>query len=368
MKKISLITIFDNPNFGTYLQALALSLVLERFDTKVEIVRYMRPVWHNPSLLSRKTKFLQPIRELFHILCGNKGIKQRRQCRKFVSNHISLSSIYYSYEELVKHPPIADVYLTGSDQVWNAIHNHGLDKSFYLAYAPLDKPRYAYAASIGMDNIPDEYRIETKELLSQYKLISVREKSNIRLLNELGIKCSLVLDPTLLLSADEWRKYENQKYKFDEPYVLIYSVESRERGCEVVKIARKVANELGYKLVEVSYFGPDKRIDGCDVYFYYASPDLFLSLVDNAGFIVGSSFHVTAFSINFNKQFLTVTPDRFSSRIDNLLNLTNLTDRKVENIDVYNNRLLEPIDFTYANQILNAERKSSFEFIKQIVL
>lgn len=368
MKKISLITIFDNPNFGTYLQALALGVVLERFNTKVEIVHYERPAWHVYSEFRTKTRFLDILRIFKAYIRGHKGITQPYECRKFVSRFLSITPTYYSYDDLVKNPPIADKYLTGSDQVWNTIHNHGLDKSFYLGFVSTDKPKYAYAASIGMDHIPDEYKKETKELLSQYSNITVREKTSVKLLREIGINSSLVLDPTLLLSAEEWRKYMSTKFKYSEPYVLIYSVESKERGCEVLKIAREVARELFCKVVEVSYFGPDKKIEGCDDYYFYATPDMFLSLVANARFIVGSSFHVTAFSINFNKQFITVAPDRFSSRIDSLLTLTGLMDRKLSDSNCFNRKLIEPIDFSYANHKIKEERETSFGFIKQIAL
>lgn len=368
MKKISLITIFDNPNFGTYLQAFALGVILQRYDTKVEIVRYERPTWSQRSKFRKKTEFLSPIRLLLNHIRGNMAYIQKYQCRRFVSKSLKISKTYFSYEQLVSNPPKADIYLTGSDQVWNITHNHGVDKSFYLGYAPSNKPKYAYAASIGMDNIPEEYVAEVRGLLSQYKAISVREWSNVHLLQNIGINSTLVLDPTLLLTKDEWSRYQ-RKFYVEEPYVLVYSVESSDRSMLVGRIAEYIATEKGFKVYEVSYSGESQAIPNCDRHFYYAEPSIFLSLLANASFVVGSSFHITAFSINFNIPFISVAPDRFSSRIDSILNLCHLEDRKISE---YDSSLLQKmveteIDFAFANSVLKAEQSKSMRFIEEII-
>ena len=333
MKRISLITIFDNPNFGTYLQALALGVTLEKFNTKVEIVHYERPAWHEYSAFRKKVKVMEPLWEFYYKVRRAKGEIQRVGCRKFVSKYIRVTKPYYSDLELMADPPVADIYITGSDQVWNTVHNHGVDGAFYLSYAPKGRPRYAYASSIGMEEIPIQYIDTIKDLLSRYSAISVREESNVRLLKQIGIESQMVLDPTFLIEHEEWIGYA-KKMSFDEKYVLAYSVESRDRDIEVGSVARRVADRIGCKLYEVSYFGPEKSIPFCDRHFYYATPDVFLSLVSNACFIVGSSFHITAFAINFRKPFITVAPDRFSSRIDSLLRITHLENRKITGADI----------------------------------
>lgn len=362
-----MITIFDNPNFGTYLQALALGVVLKNMGASVEVIHYERPVWHVYSKFRKKTKFLETLRYLKSVLRGRNADIQRFRCRKFVGKRLSITKPYYSYDELVKNPPMADIYLTGSDQVWNVIHNHGVDKSFYLGFVPAGKPKYAYAASIGMDSIPNEFVEETKFLLSQYKAISVRENSNVDLLKQIGIESRQVLDPTLLLSADDWNSYACD---FDdyEPYVLVYSVESKDRDREVGAIARKIADLKNFKVYEVSYGGPSKQIPFCDKHFFYSTPDLFLSLIRKASYIVGSSFHITAFAINFSKPFISVVPDRFSSRIDSLLSLTNLSNRKISDVkDLTDEIINDAVDFSSANKYLSDQKLVSFNFIKNIL-
>lgn len=311
--------------------------------------------------------FLEPLYLLKAYLRKNKIIIQQNECRRFVAKHISLSKTYYSYQELEENPPKADIYLTGSDQVWNTIHNHGVDKAFYLGYAPEDAPRYAYAASIGMSQIPTEYVEETKKLLVKYQRISVREQSNIGLLASIGIKSEQVLDPTLLLNCTEWKKYA-RPLTFTEPYLLVYSVESKERDVIVGQVAQKVAKVKGLKIYEVNYFGENKTIPGCDKHFFHATPDLFLALIANASYVVVSSFHGTAFSINFNKDFISVAPDRFSSRLDGILGMTGLEWRKVSDANEVTDELIDkPIDYSIANKKIKVEREKSISFLKEIL-
>lgn len=368
MKKISLITIFDNPNFGTYLQALALGLVLQGRGYNVEILHYERQLWQKYSKKYKESRIYRFLCLMRAYALGWKSVTQRYECRRFVSRYVNISTPYFSYQELTGNPPIADIYLTGSDQVWNTTHNRGIDKVFYLGFVQGGEKKVAYAASIGMDIIPKEYQEETKRLLQKYSCISVREKSGVRLLEQLGINSTLVLDPTLLLSKGEWCKLiRRQIHK--KPYVLVYSVESKGKDEIVGKIARKIADLKGYDVVEVNYSGYEKQIPYCDNHFFYSTPHTFLSLMSYASFVVVSSFHGTAFAINFNKPFITVSPDRFSNRVEDLLSMVGLTNRLIqgtgENIE---NLVNEPMDFYKANSVLEEERKKSFDFIDSQLL
>lgn len=171
-----------------------------------------------------------------------------------------------------------------------------------------------------------------------------------------------------MLTAREWKAYEKDII-FKEPYVLVYSVESSNRDKIVGEVAAKVADILKCKIYEVSYFGENKIISKNSKHFYYATPDLFLALVSQAKFIVGSSFHITAFAINYNKPFLSVSPDRFSSRIDSLLNMTKLQNRKLTMIEDFDQHLvIEASDFSQANSRLDSERKKSFSFINSMLV
>lgn len=367
MKKVSLITIFDNCNFGTYLQCLALSKIFERYGATIEIVDYRRRFNQYHRLLYPYTKVSSHNIKSF---IRNLGIMYVRwQQHKYIKHFCKVSRRYNSYKSLASNPPIADIYLTGSDQVWNIMHNHGIDKAFYLDYAPAGKRRCAYGASIGMKEIPDEYKIKVKRLLSTYDYISVRESSNKVLLENLGLKnIDLVLDPTLLLSKNDWKQYIVKSLTPTYNYLLVYSVEKSTQAKIVGEIARKIADDNALKVVCISYGGRGSRIPGCDKYYYYSSLERFLTLFYNASFTVVSSFHGTAFSINMNKPFITVAPERFTSRIDSLLELTGLTRRKVNKITDLQDSRLSDINYKSVNIILDKWRNKSFDIIQKNIL
>ena len=365
-KKVSLITIFDTANFGTYLQTLATAVTLQNMGASVEIVHYERP-FKNTKLL-RRNNIIRGLYYLYFWLRGFDGILFMYRCRRFVSKHSKISKIYFSINELRQNPPQADIYLTGSDQVWNTTHNRGVDDAYYLSYAPIGKKKVSYAASIGQDSIPTKYQGRIKELLSEYHAISVREKKAVELLSELNIKATQVLDPTLLLNSEQWLSYANRRIVMKD-YLLVYSVEPIEYDKIVSEVAQFIAAKTNLKIISVSNFGDDKHIPGCDIYFDYALPQNFISLIAHASFVVASSFHGTAFAINFNRQFLTITPSAFCSRINSLLELTGLQERRISGLSELNDDLLNKmIDYKPINNILNANRDISFDFIRNNII
>lgn len=365
MKKIEIVTILDNPNFGTYLQAFALGVTLKKMGYAVEVLYYLRPKWHKNSLKERILNRFDIVYWLYANVRHNSGIIQRVGCRNFIRQELELTKPFYSYDQILNNPPSADIYLTGSDQVWNTSHNGGVDRVFYLGFVPDNKPKYAYGASIGMSTIPDEYKEETSSLLKRYIAISVREKTNIELLKSIGINSELVLDPTFLLKPSDWEKYSNKLEK-KENYILVYSVESNKQNEIIKSTAKYLSKELKLRIIEVSY--ADKTIAECDDYYLYSSPDDFLALIADSSFVVGSSFHVTAFAINFNKQFITVAPENFSSRVDSMLELVGLQNRKISEYDETSIKqiLHTPIEYKGINNVIDKFRQTSFEYIKKI--
>lgn len=369
--KISLITILDNVNFGTYLQALATCKTIEKLGHKVEVIRYTRlsmtPRGRSYAILKERG-VLRWFKRC--VLTSNKDtFILRNKNYDFLSKFVNVTNEYIGFDTLQKNPPIADIYLTGSDQVWNSVYNHGIDRSFYLDFAPIGKKRIAYAASIGMPEIPnhDGQREIMKILLEKYCHITVREKSAVSLLKEIGIKSEVVLDPTLLMSKTDWEKIANNfSFNIAEDYLLTYSVEYGKEDSYIEYYARKIAKDKGLKIYHVSYSDTKSMPKYADKVFPRATPDLFLNLMLHASFVVVSSFHGTAFSINFNKEFLTVAPHRFSTRIESLLDILGLKDRIVrdKNFEIEN---MEAINYNIIEQILLKERQRSIDKLKQII-
>ncbi len=360
--KISVITINDNANIGTYLQMYSLSQVLKLKGHHVEIVNYKR---HHMTFFSQlKVRLTNKQNNLIKRAAATLYFPVRhylslKKINRFKQEYLSFTPRkYVGYFSLKKNPPIADLYMTGSDQVWNSKYNLGIDRSFYLDWIPDNKKRVAYGASIGMDKFDPKESNEIKRLLKKYNSISVRETSAITLLDSIGVHgAHFVIDPTLLLNKDEWMEITGQK-SFNEKYLLVYSVEPKNRVI-VNDIATKIAHEIGLKIYHLSTSDKRGKIDNCDKYFSFVSPQHFLTLFNNAEFLVVSSFHGTAFSINFNKQFVSVNPDKFNSRVLSLLKMCGIEERIITTIEEIESLIKRPIDYSLINPILSRKRRES---------
>jgi hypothetical protein len=369
--KISLVTIIDNDqNIGTYLQAYSLVKVFERKGHEVEVVNYYR------QRFLRKNIIRDILKKNSSLLFGISSVVYRIVSIS-ISKHILKGFLlrnakitkhcYTSLDNIDKYPPEADIYVTGSDQVWNSYYNDGLEKVFYLEFAPKGKKKFSYAASIGMDKLPEEEIIETKKLLSEYDRIAVRESSAVKILADIGIhNVEHVVDPTLLISNTEWSKLAKiDSFVKTEPYLLIYSVEDSKKAF-ILKYAKILAKKMNLKIYMVTSGGFREKIACCDKSFYFASPERFLNLMINADFTIVSSFHGTAFSVSLDKQFISVCPDRFNSRIYSLLETLGLIDRIKKESDNLSEDL-EIIDYTEINKILGKEIDRSFAYIDSIL-
>lgn len=361
--KINIITILDNVNCGTYLQAYALANYLERNGHVVEYTNYIRPSrsWWNMYMSLLKTH-KTPIAPFSKIVFLWRWCRCRKKQKEYIKLYLT-KKIYHSYKDLLNDPPRADVYITGSDQVWNSWHNNGLDRSFFLGYAPNEAKKISYASSIGMDEFPIAEREDIKDLLNQYAAISVREMPAKQLLIKIGVpseKIQFVADPTFLLSKKEWgESVSNRLYSC--PYVLIYSVENGLNE-SILRVAKYVAFKKDLKIVSIS--NTTSKMPGCDFYHNRVDPSLFVSLFYHADFCVVSSFHGTAFSVNFHKDFVTVQPNRFNGRIDSLLSLCGLEGRKytgTEDIKIF----LEQIKYERVSSVIEKLRNQSMDFLKE---
>lgn len=171
--------------------------------------------------------------------------------------------------------------------------------------------------------------IEYKEMLSRYDGIAVRENSAVELLTDLKIKALQVLDPTLLVNADEWEHYISDEDIIKGEYVLVYQIHSNP---QLDKYAIQFAEKAGLKLIRVSPLMHQIKRGGDFIYL----PDIgkFLALIKNARYMVTDSFHGTAFAINFNTQFVEVLPNTGTGgRNQSILKLMGLEDRIVKELD-----------------------------------
>lgn len=371
--KISVITLHTVNNYGSVLQTYATQTILENMGHSVEFVDYWRKDNTGKASIDKalESAFMKKHKNLWGKNAITKKLvrlpvriilaKKRAPMKKFLKERIHLTPHpYYSFEEILSDVPEADIYMTGSDQVWNSTWNKGIERPFFLEYAPQNKKRIAFAASIGKTSLDDWEIGVTKEMLSKYNKISMREESGVEILSEIGIQAEQVIDPTLMLDAKQWEKI-SKPYKHNNPYLLIYQLNT---NTKMDKYAIDLAKKQGWEIVRISYGYSGKQKTGkCLV---CPSVETLLGCFSGAECILTDSFHATAFSLNFNKEFVSVLPERFSTRIESILSLTGTEARILgdySDLSIVDNK----IDYDYVNRILEEERHKAFGFLEMAI-
>ena len=365
MKKICLITLHRVKNYGSVLQTYATQYVLEKMGYEVEIVDYypsrytfigmLKRIKNQNSLLKKNVL----IRLAARMIIIPSYVLRFKTFNKFIHKYLNLSQqTYKTFEDLTENVPNAEIYITGSDQVWNSEWNGGIDKPLFLGFVPDNKRKIAYAASFGMKELPKNEIKDIKALLQRYNNISLREKSGVDILKSMGIKNAVnVVDPTLLLSGDEWRKLSSNKYN-NKKYILVYNLN---RNKNIDSYAKNLSQKTGLKIIYLSYQLHEFYKEGKMV----CNPKVedFISLIDNASYVISDSFHATAFSINFNKEFIIVYPDKYSNRLQNILGILKLENRVAKDANdmkVVNNL----INYKEVNRKLQSIREESLDWLK----
>lgn len=312
MAKIGIITIHKINNYGSVLQAYALQQVCKDLGYDTEIIDYNFPNAHhreNRYAMLDDAQLKEP--EFIRLLFAVALVKQHKRIARFVRKFQNLSSQRYNIpEELRSTPPRYDIYITGSDQLWSPRHCNG-DPAYMLHFAPDEALMISYAASFGTRSIPEELHPLYKELLSRYKYISVRENSGVEVINNIvGKEATTVLDPTLLLNRNEWNRIASPKRLVKKKYILCYFLNYSFNAFPYVDdFAEYMQQQTGYEIVHVAR-PPHKLKYKFTHYRVGASPEEFLALIRDAEMILTTSFHGTAFAVNYGKPVFTVVQGR----------------------------------------------------------
>lgn len=369
MKKTSIITMQGVYNYGAVLQTVATCQVVRSLGSEPTVVDYNPPRMNDYGSLKQiyqeAMRFHHaPLKCMVIALLKYPAMKKAKKVfQTFCKAYIPLSRSYKNIKELKECPPEADIYMTGSDQVWNPFFEGGVfDEAYFLCYAPDDKKKVSFASSFGQDHLDVhdcKQFASIKKYLRRYDAISVREESGLNILKDIPVPKEAVLDPTLFLRKEAWKKYMTPIR--EKNYILIYQLHE---STFVSELARRIGEKTGKKVIRIStdYF---KRIKGGKT-AVVPSVGEFLSYFKSADLVVTDSFHGTAFSINFRIPFISVPSDRFNSRINNILHKTGLEKQLAKDVN-HGLTLLDAswnIDWAAVDQKLEEERTKSMEFVR----
>lgn len=381
--KIGIITYWiTRSNYGTVLQNYALQIFLRSLGFKTFLIRTDIPLGCSRSdyykSLLQKNGFFSLIcyfkSRLFckitrRILSENKN-DEKRKFPDFVDKNLNPTKIFRSLSELESDCPMADIYIAGSDQVWNTYgENYGAVseqiKSYLLSFAPDSARKVSCAASFGKRSLNAEFESLFKKTLSKFDFISCREKSGVEICKGLGFENAVLQqDPTMLLSSDEYKKIASKNLVPKKPYILLYLL-----GNDTDFSTRRLKQFAKLKNLEVVYVPAN---EAQKINFHkksFPTVEEWLGLYENASAVVTNSFHGTVFSLIFNKPFLSVhQKGKFESqnvRIDSLLEDFGLKNR-IFSGDF--EKLFAPVDFENVNKRLEEIRESSpfVEWIKKM--
>lgn len=323
--KIGIYTIHADNNYGAMLQAYATQKALEKIGVDSELVNLY------PKEKEKKNKYSYPsnsIRNLAKNIYSICNHKVRLKSKRFADFHNSmkLSKRYYSLDEIYHNPPIYDIHLVGSDQVWN-LENGLKGRAFYfLDFLSSHENIMSYASSFGSDVINEEDKLILKFLLKKFRYISVREHSGVDLIKKsTGLNAALVMDPTFLLNQEDWEKLAGKYPLINDDYILAYGFAKKLETNQLIDIIKRKYN-MPVIGISVSIHHPFNY----DSFYQEAGPIEFLNLIKNAKFVITASYHGAAFAIHFKKDFFVSRHPTRNSRIETMLALTGLEDRMID--------------------------------------
>lgn len=253
-----------------------------------------------------------------------------------------------------------DFFVVGSDQVWNPnwFNNHKLKKELYLLTFAEPQQKVCMAPSFGVSQLSDEWKVVFSEALRSFPYLSVREQSGAELIYDLtGREAKVVIDPTLMLSKDEWMSIEKKPKNIDttKKYVLTYFLGKRTEKQDLY--IKQMSMKFGLKVYDL--------LDISNRALFIADPREFIYLIHHAEIVLTDSFHACVFSFIFDKPFQAFRREgagnMLFSRISNLLNTFALTDKESTyslEKSIFNH------NYDIGKKVLATEQKSSEAFLR----
>ncbi len=349
--KIGIVTIIDNNNYGNRLQNYAVQEYLKKYNIEAITLK------NDYHLNSKKGFIINFAKFIIRKIIPKKKVinKERVKCFEEFNRKILFSKHYLNIFSKISKK--YDFFIVGSDQVWMPYYQRLKDVDL-LTFAKNDQ-KISFAASFGVVCLPNEYKESVKNNLKTFKALSVREDAGKKIIEDFTGRTdvAVLIDPTMLLSNDEWNKIiKKPKHLKSDKYVLIYFLGNYSK--EIGKKIKAFANKNHCEVIDV--------LDKNSIY-YGTGPSEFLYLIKNAYYIFTDSFHSCVFSILFKKPFIVFDRlgenNSINSRIETLLTKFNLQDHF---FDIEKNSEFTLIEeYKDVFKILNAERKKTDNFIKK---
>lgn len=386
--KVGIITYHFPYNCGAALQCLALQTKLEQLGHEVCVINY-RPWYHqnrytplkNPVYFAGK-RFRDPADSTWQRVkhAGDGFLRtvnswrtypkvslKEKKFRPFVKRYLHETKVYRSLKQLQQDPPACDIYVAGSDQVWNAAITGGIfDSAYFLNFGSAQIGKMTYSVGADFRNLENPAQM-LEDLVKDLNVISLREEKWLPAVQEAAkgkIDTHIDVDPTLLLQPEQYERFMPDMPKEPEPYILTYTM-TGETQKQIYNGARILSEKTGLKVIDVS--GDPNMMNKKVEDNRLCGPDEFLWYVKNAEYVVTNSFHGTVFSVLFRRKFITIPHAQTGNRVTELLDKLGLSQRYHTVTTAAINRITNDIDYDAAHAKLEALRRNSADFLDSSV-
>lgn len=324
--KIGILTFQNTLNYGAKFQEYALQKYINNYGKEAEVIDYINETIeeNEKPLQLKKQRNIKGIVKYF--LLHNKQVSKLNKFNNFTNKYIKKSNTQYNKNNIKEVNNIYDKIIVGSDQVWNTNMTKD-DYTYYLDFIEDNNKKLSYAASFGFSEMPQRNVEKTQNLLKQFKELNVREEAGKDIIDNLiSREANVVVDPTFLVTKDEWKKMAKD-IKQQEEYIVAYMVNDKK---EVFEFMDNLAKKENLKIIYVSDFMKKRNKEKVQM-IRNASPEEFIGLINNAKYVITGSFHAICMSILLEKNFFYMLNDnKVNSRLINLINKSGLEDRKID--------------------------------------
>lgn len=369
MKKIGIITFHAAYNFGSVLQAYALQEYLRKKGFEVEIINYRMKEQKDCYKMFRTDYGVKIfINDTLGVFYLNKKIERKKSFEQFISDYLVLTQEFADPLEFSEYNDKYDVYISGSDQIWNKHANelHNVEWKYMEPYLlnKIHGRKISYASSIG--NMKDDMELNHLiEYIRDYHRISMREEASAKLISKyLNKRVESVLDPTFLLKRQDWISRFKLKKRNEKKYILFYSLAGRKKLNKFKKLITDIEKK-GYVVKYITPFfqfryGDRMNFVNCLEY----GPYQFLDAIYNSECVITDSYHGTILSINLNKNFYSINGDYESDyRKTSVLQKLDLMSRSIgSGVDISELKF-DNINYEIVESKLEVLRKHSKEYL-----
>ena len=384
MKKTAIVSCYFQHNYGSMLQAYATQMALDKLGYENETIDisgfeneikknkfkyFVKAAVTSDFLVSKIGRLKNALLKIFPNSEYSNLVKERaRKFEEFKKSYFRLSQKYNSKKELgelcvEKYSNV----VVGSDQLW--LPGNIAADYYTLNFVPDTVNTIAYATSFGQSILPNDIKNKAKIFLEKINYISVREETGKKLVKDIVNRdVSVVCDPTLLFTGEEWLKIQDEVAIINEPYILCYFLGNNAVHREFVK---KLKKKTGCKIVALihidEYIKDDEKY--ADETPYNVGPVEFLNLIRNANYVCSDSFHCSVFSILYNKIFFSFrrytknTKQSTNSRLDTLFTITGIDGRIMEGNEEIEDILNKNINYEDVQERLKKVREESINYL-----